>query len=59
MEKDGAVAINVLKRYVGGFGISKSLKPANLNEEIHEKKVVVVGVGSSGRGDLAHSGIRC
>src|SRR5579875_405332 len=47
-EKDGAVAINALERFVGDFGISKGLKLAKLSEEKHEEKIAIVGAGPAG-----------
>ncbi|HUZ45701.1 MAG TPA: NAD(P)-binding protein [Terriglobia bacterium] len=48
VEKDGAVAINALERFVGDFGITKGLKLAALSEEKHEEKIAVVGAGPAG-----------
>ena len=48
IEKDGAVAINALERFVGDFGISKGLKLKKLREERHEEKIAIVGAGPAG-----------
>ena len=48
IEKDGAVAINALERFVGDFGIEKDLKLAALTEEKHEEKIAIVGAGPAG-----------
>ncbi|MGA8183735.1 MAG: NAD(P)-binding protein [Terriglobia bacterium] len=48
IEKDGAVAINALERFVGDFGIEKGLKLAALTEEKREEKIAVVGAGPAG-----------
>ncbi|MEJ2007761.1 MAG: FAD-dependent oxidoreductase, partial [Acidobacteriota bacterium] len=48
IEKDGAVAINALERFVGDFGISKGLKLLTLSEEKHEEKIAIVGAGPAG-----------
>ncbi len=47
-EKDGAVAINALERFVGDFGIEKGLKLSKLTEETHPEKVAVIGAGPAG-----------
>jgi len=47
-DKDGAVAINALERFVGDFGISRGLKLARLSEETHPGKIAVVGSGPAG-----------
>jgi NADPH-dependent glutamate synthase beta subunit-like oxidoreductase len=46
--KDGAVAINALERFVGDFGIKRDLKLVNLSEEKHAEKIAVIGSGPSG-----------
>ncbi|HXH49013.1 MAG TPA: FAD-dependent oxidoreductase, partial [Terriglobia bacterium] len=48
IEKDGAVAINALERFVGDFGIEKGLKLARLTEEKHEERIAIVGAGPAG-----------
>ena len=48
IEKDGAVAINALERFVGDFGIEKGLKLSALTEEKHYEKIAVVGAGPAG-----------
>ena len=47
-DKDGPVAINALERFVGDFGIAKSLKLSKLSEEQYPEKVAVVGAGPAG-----------
>jgi NADPH-dependent glutamate synthase beta subunit-like oxidoreductase/Pyruvate/2-oxoacid:ferredoxin oxidoreductase delta subunit len=46
--KDGAVAINAMERYVGDFGIEKGLKLTRVAEEKHTEKVAVIGSGPAG-----------
>ncbi len=48
IEKDGSVAINALERFIGDFGLSKSLKLARLTEEKREEKIAIVGAGPAG-----------
>jgi len=47
-EKEGGVSINALERFIGDFGIEKSLKLTRLTEETYPEKVAVVGAGPAG-----------
>ncbi len=47
-DKDGAVAINALERFVGDFGIENGLQLARLSEEKHSEKIAVIGSGPAG-----------
>jgi len=47
-DKDGAVAINALERFVGDFGIGKGLKLARIAEEARGEKIAVIGSGPAG-----------
>jgi len=48
-EKDGAVAINTVERFIGDWGIERGLKLSMVeNGGPHEEKVAVVGSGPSG-----------
>ncbi len=47
-DKDGAVAINALERFVGDFAIARKLKFSRLSEESRAEKVAVVGAGPAG-----------
>ena len=47
-EKEGAVGINALERYVGDFGIQKGLKLKKLDSDSKDKKVAVIGAGPAG-----------
>lgn len=47
-DKDGAVAINALERFVGDFGIARGLKPARLTDERRAEKIAVIGSGPAG-----------
>jgi len=47
-EKDGAVGINSIERYIGDFGLDKGLKPRKLTEETRSEKIAVVGSGPGG-----------
>ena len=47
-DKDGAVAVNAVERFIGDFGIANNLKPAKLVNETHAQKVAVVGAGPAG-----------
>jgi NADPH-dependent glutamate synthase beta subunit-like oxidoreductase/Pyruvate/2-oxoacid:ferredoxin oxidoreductase delta subunit len=46
--KDGAVAINALERFIGDFGIARELKLPKLSEEKRPEKVAVIGSGPAG-----------
>ena len=46
--KDGAVAINALERFIGDFGIARELKLPKLAGEKRPEKVAVVGSGPAG-----------
>nr|MBN2276392.1 FAD-dependent oxidoreductase [candidate division Zixibacteria bacterium] len=47
-EKEGAVSINKVERYIGDFGLNKKLKPKMLVEESRPEKIAVVGSGPAG-----------
>jgi NADPH-dependent glutamate synthase beta subunit-like oxidoreductase len=46
--KDGAVAINALERFVGDFGIEKGFKLARLSDQTHAEKIAIIGSGPAG-----------
>jgi NADPH-dependent glutamate synthase beta subunit-like oxidoreductase len=48
-EKDGAVGINSVERFIGDYGLEKGLKPAMIEgEEPKDEKIAVIGAGPSG-----------
>jgi NADPH-dependent glutamate synthase beta subunit-like oxidoreductase len=47
-EKDGAVAINALERFIGDFGISSGWKFSGTSEESRPEKIAVIGSGPAG-----------
>ncbi len=48
-EKDGAVGINSVERFIGDYAIEKGLKPKMIEgEEAKKEKVAVIGGGPSG-----------
>jgi len=47
-DKDGAVAINALERFVGDFGIERRLSLSRLTETAHPEKIAVIGAGPAG-----------
>jgi NADPH-dependent glutamate synthase beta subunit-like oxidoreductase len=47
-DKEGAVAISALERFVGDFGIDRGLKPTRLSEEKREEKIAIIGSGPAG-----------
>jgi NADPH-dependent glutamate synthase beta subunit-like oxidoreductase len=46
-EKEGAVDINAVERFIGDFGLEKGLKPSKLGESKSEK-IAVIGSGPGG-----------
>ena len=47
-QKDGAVAVNALERFIGDYGIEHGLKLPKLTDERKTQKVAVVGAGPAG-----------
>ncbi len=47
-EKDGAVAVNALERFVGDWGLEKGLALTRLEEDAKPESVGVVGAGPAG-----------
>jgi NADPH-dependent glutamate synthase beta subunit-like oxidoreductase/Pyruvate/2-oxoacid:ferredoxin oxidoreductase delta subunit len=46
--KDGAVAVNAMERFVGDFGIAQGLKLSRLTGEKRNEAIAVVGAGPAG-----------
>ena len=46
--KDGPAAINAVERFIGDFGIARSLKLSRLTSEVRSEKVAVIGAGPAG-----------
>ena len=47
-DKDGAVAINALERFVGDFGIAHGLKPTIISRKQVPGQIAVIGSGPAG-----------
>jgi NADPH-dependent glutamate synthase beta subunit-like oxidoreductase len=47
-DKDGAVAINALERFVGDFGIDHGLRLARLSENKSQDRIAIIGSGPAG-----------
>jgi NADPH-dependent glutamate synthase beta subunit-like oxidoreductase/Pyruvate/2-oxoacid:ferredoxin oxidoreductase delta subunit len=47
-EKEGAVGINAVERFIGDFGLEHNLKPKMLVEEKRAERIAVVGAGPAG-----------
>jgi NADPH-dependent glutamate synthase beta subunit-like oxidoreductase len=47
-EKEGAVGINSIERFIGDFGLEKGLKPKKLTDEVRSEKIAIVGSGPGG-----------
>ena len=48
IEKEGAVSINKVERFIGDYALEKGFKPRKLTEETRPEKVAVVGSGPGG-----------
>jgi NADPH-dependent glutamate synthase beta subunit-like oxidoreductase len=53
-EKEGAVGINSVERFIGDFGLEKGLKPRKLTDETRSEKIAVVGSGPGGMTTAYH-----
>jgi len=53
-EKEGAVSINKVERFIGDFGLEKGLKPKMLVEDKRSEKIAVVGSGPAGMSCAYH-----
>jgi len=53
-EKDGAVGINKVERFIGDFGLEHNLKPRKLSDETRSDKIAVVGSGPGGMSAAYH-----
>jgi NADPH-dependent glutamate synthase beta subunit-like oxidoreductase/Pyruvate/2-oxoacid:ferredoxin oxidoreductase delta subunit len=47
-EKEGSVGVNNFERYIGDFGLQKSLVPKKLTEEKRAEKIAIIGSGPAG-----------
>jgi NADPH-dependent glutamate synthase beta subunit-like oxidoreductase len=47
-EKEGAVSVNKVERFIGDYGLEKKLIPKKLNDETRSEGVAVVGSGPAG-----------
>jgi NADPH-dependent glutamate synthase beta subunit-like oxidoreductase len=47
-EKDGAVSINKVERFIGDYALEKGIVPKKLTEETRPEKIAVVGSGPGG-----------
>lgn len=47
-EKDAAVSINAIERFIGDYGIKNGLKHKKITEESYPEKIAVIGAGPSG-----------
>jgi NADPH-dependent glutamate synthase beta subunit-like oxidoreductase/Pyruvate/2-oxoacid:ferredoxin oxidoreductase delta subunit len=53
-EKEGAVGINKVERFIGDFGIEKKLAPKKLTDEQRSEKIAIVGSGPAGMSCAYH-----
>jgi len=47
-DKEGAVGINNLERFIGDYGLSKNLKPKLISETKRSEKIAIIGSGPAG-----------
>jgi NADPH-dependent glutamate synthase beta subunit-like oxidoreductase len=57
-EKEGAVSINKVERFIGDYALEKGLKPRKLTDETRPEKVAVVGSGPGGMSAAYHLALR-
>jgi len=57
-EKDGAVSINKVERFIGDYALEKGIKPKKLTDEIRTEKIAVVGSGPGGMTAAYHLALR-
>ncbi|MGD8414899.1 MAG: NAD(P)-binding protein [Candidatus Latescibacterota bacterium] len=57
-EKEGAVSINKLERFIGDYALEKGIKPKKLTEETRAEKIAVVGSGPGGMSAAYHLALR-
>lgn len=58
VEKEGAVGINKIERFIGDYGLKKNLKPKKLTEEKRPEKIAIVGGGPGGLSCAYHLALR-
>jgi NADPH-dependent glutamate synthase beta subunit-like oxidoreductase/Pyruvate/2-oxoacid:ferredoxin oxidoreductase delta subunit len=57
-EKDAAVSINKVERFIGDYALEKGIKPKKLTDETHAEKIAVVGSGPGGMSAAYHLAMR-
>lgn len=57
-EKEGAVSINKVERFVGDYALEKGFIPKKLTDETRSEKVAVVGSGPGGMSAAYHLALR-
>ena len=57
-EKEGAVSINKVERFIGDYALEKGLKPKKLTDETRAEKIAVVGSGPGGMTAAYHLALR-
>ncbi len=57
-EKEGAVSINKVERFIGDYALEKGFKPKKLTDEIRAEKIAVVGSGPGGMTAAYHLALR-
>jgi NADPH-dependent glutamate synthase beta subunit-like oxidoreductase len=57
-EKEGAVSINKVERFIGDYALEKGIKPKKLTDETRAEKIAVVGSGPGGMSAAYHLALR-
>jgi len=57
-DKDAAVSINKVERFIGDYALEKGIKPKKLTDEIQAEKIAVVGSGPGGMSAAYHLALR-
>jgi NADPH-dependent glutamate synthase beta subunit-like oxidoreductase/Pyruvate/2-oxoacid:ferredoxin oxidoreductase delta subunit len=57
-EKEGAVSINKVERFIGDYALKKGIKPKKLTDETRAEKIAVVGSGPGGMTAAYHLALR-
>ena len=53
-EKEGAVAVHEIERFIGDFALEKGLAPRKVTDEVKEEKIAVIGSGPAGMSCAYH-----
>jgi NADPH-dependent glutamate synthase beta subunit-like oxidoreductase/Pyruvate/2-oxoacid:ferredoxin oxidoreductase delta subunit len=57
-EKEGAVSINKIERYIGDFALEHDIKPKLVGDTSHSEKIAIIGSGPGGMSCAYHLALR-